>query len=103
MQEGEHQMGMMGWTRDNADPDNFLNTLLGCMAMQQRVGMGDLWEVTKAFDLPTKFALGFHLGKPCLDQVPGVFSVARPLATNTSGVCGPIAGAAGAAVWVGGL
>ncbi len=30
MQAGEHQMGMMGWTGDNGDPDNFLNTLLGC-------------------------------------------------------------------------
>jgi len=30
MQNGEHQLGMMGWTGDNGDPDNFLNTLLGC-------------------------------------------------------------------------
>jgi dipeptide transport system substrate-binding protein len=30
MQAGEHQMGMLGWTGDNGDPDNFLNTLLGC-------------------------------------------------------------------------
>jgi dipeptide transport system substrate-binding protein len=30
MQSGEHQMGMLGWTGDNGDPDNFLNTLLGC-------------------------------------------------------------------------
>jgi dipeptide transport system substrate-binding protein len=30
LQNGEHQMGMMGWTGDNGDPDNFLNTLLGC-------------------------------------------------------------------------
>ncbi len=27
---GEHQMLQMGWTGDNGDPDNFLNTLLGC-------------------------------------------------------------------------
>ena len=32
MQSGEHQMGMLGWTGDNGDPDNFLNTLLGCAA-----------------------------------------------------------------------
>ena len=32
MQAGEHQMGMLGWTGDNGDPDNFLNTLLGCAA-----------------------------------------------------------------------
>jgi dipeptide transport system substrate-binding protein len=30
MQNGEHQLGMMGWTGDNGDPDNFLNSLLGC-------------------------------------------------------------------------
>jgi dipeptide transport system substrate-binding protein len=30
MQAGEHQMGMLGWTGDNGDPDNFLSTLLGC-------------------------------------------------------------------------
>ena len=32
MQAGEHQMGMLGWTGDNGDPDNFLHTLLGCDA-----------------------------------------------------------------------
>ena len=32
MQAGEHQMGMLGWTGDNGDPDNFLATLLGCDA-----------------------------------------------------------------------
>ncbi|WP_418319461.1 ABC transporter substrate-binding protein [Piscinibacter sakaiensis] len=30
MQNGEHQTGMLGWTGDNGDPDNFLHTLLGC-------------------------------------------------------------------------
>src|SRR5882757_3522211 len=30
LQDGEHQMGMFGWTGDNGDPDNFLHTLLGC-------------------------------------------------------------------------
>ncbi|MCX8518357.1 MAG: ABC transporter substrate-binding protein [Rhodoferax sp.] len=30
MQNGEHQMGMLGWNGDNGDPDNFLHTLLGC-------------------------------------------------------------------------
>jgi dipeptide transport system substrate-binding protein len=29
-QAGEHQMAQLGWTGDNGDPDNFLNTLLGC-------------------------------------------------------------------------
>src|SRR4029078_3134480 len=35
MQNGEHQMGMLGWTGDNGDPDNFLNTLLGCDAAKR--------------------------------------------------------------------
>jgi dipeptide transport system substrate-binding protein len=35
MQMGEHQMGMLGWTGDNGDPDNFLNTLLGCSSAKQ--------------------------------------------------------------------
>ena len=30
MQVGEHQMGFLGWTGDNGDPDNFLAVLLGC-------------------------------------------------------------------------
>ena len=30
LQNGEHQTGMMGWTGDNGDPDNFLANLLGC-------------------------------------------------------------------------
>ncbi len=32
MQAGEHQMGFLGWTGDNGDPDNFLAVLLGCNA-----------------------------------------------------------------------
>jgi dipeptide transport system substrate-binding protein len=32
LQNGEHQMGQLGWTGDNGDPDNFLYTLLGCAA-----------------------------------------------------------------------
>jgi dipeptide transport system substrate-binding protein len=30
LQAGEHNMGQLGWTGDNGDPDNFLHTLLGC-------------------------------------------------------------------------
>lgn len=32
MGNGEHTAGMAGWTGDNGDPDNFLNTLLSCSA-----------------------------------------------------------------------
>ncbi|HEY1386840.1 MAG TPA: ABC transporter substrate-binding protein [Dongiaceae bacterium] len=30
LQAGEHMMGMLGWTGDNGDPDNFMNVLLSC-------------------------------------------------------------------------
>ena len=39
MQAGEHQMGMLGWTGDNGDPDNFLHTLLGCASAQIGIGL----------------------------------------------------------------
>ncbi len=32
--KGEHQMIQLGWTGDNGDPDNFMNVLLGCSAIQ---------------------------------------------------------------------
>jgi dipeptide transport system substrate-binding protein len=38
LQAGEHQMGMLGWTGDNGDPDNFLHTLLGCASAQSASG-----------------------------------------------------------------
>jgi len=34
MQQGEHQMGLLGWTGDNGDPDNFF-FLRGCAAARQ--------------------------------------------------------------------
>ena len=30
LQAGEHMMGMLGWTGDNGDPDNFMGVLLSC-------------------------------------------------------------------------
>ena len=30
---GEHDISLIGWTGDNGDPDNFLDTLLGCEAV----------------------------------------------------------------------
>jgi dipeptide transport system substrate-binding protein len=38
LQDGEHQMGQFGWTGDNGDPDNFLNSLLGCDAAKMGGG-----------------------------------------------------------------
>ncbi|PJG85271.1 ABC transporter substrate-binding protein [Conservatibacter flavescens] len=35
MRNGDDPTGMMGWTGDNGDPDNFLNTLLSCAAVEQ--------------------------------------------------------------------
>ncbi len=35
MRQGDHQTGLMGWTGDNGDPDNFLNTLLSCSAKEK--------------------------------------------------------------------
>ncbi|STY60045.1 Dipeptide-binding protein [Mannheimia haemolytica] len=35
MGNGEHATGMIGWTGDNGDPDNFLNALLSCNAVEQ--------------------------------------------------------------------
>jgi dipeptide transport system substrate-binding protein len=39
LQAGEHQMGQLGWTGDNGDPDNFLHILLGCDAA--KIGGGN--------------------------------------------------------------
>jgi dipeptide transport system substrate-binding protein len=33
LQAGEHMMGMLGWTGDNGDPDNFFATLFSCSAI----------------------------------------------------------------------
>ena len=49
MQNGEHQTGMLGWTGDNGDPDNFLNTLLGCSSAVPGGGNVAKW-CDKAFD-----------------------------------------------------
>ncbi len=32
--KGEHEMLLAGWTADIGDPDNFMNTLLGCAAVE---------------------------------------------------------------------
>jgi dipeptide transport system substrate-binding protein len=50
MQAGEHQMGMLGWTGDNGDPDNFLHTLLGCDSAQGNSGSNVAKFCYKPFD-----------------------------------------------------
>ena len=50
LQAGEHQMGMLGWTGDNGDPDNFLHSLLGCASAQQASGANIAKFCYKPFD-----------------------------------------------------
>ncbi|AWM88551.1 ABC transporter substrate-binding protein [Microvirga sp. 17 mud 1-3] len=50
MQAGEHQMGMLGWTGDNGDPDNFLHTLLGCDSAKSASGSNVAKWCYKPFD-----------------------------------------------------
>jgi len=50
LQAGEHQMGMLGWTGDNGDPDNFLHTLLGCASAQSASGSNIAKFCHKPFD-----------------------------------------------------
>jgi dipeptide transport system substrate-binding protein len=50
LQAGEHQMGMLGWTGDNGDPDNFLHTLLGCASAQAASGANIAKFCNQQFD-----------------------------------------------------
>ena len=34
-QEGKHDLALLSWAADNADPDNFLRPLLSCEAMKK--------------------------------------------------------------------
>ena len=43
-------MGMLGWTGDNGDPDNFLHTLLGCASAQSASGSNVAKWCYKPFD-----------------------------------------------------
>ena len=61
MQNGEHQMGMLGWTGDNGDPDNFLHTLLGCDAAKSNGSNVSKWCYQPFEDL-------VHKAKTLTDQ-----------------------------------
>ena len=53
LQAGEHQMGMLGWTGDNGDPDNFMGVLLSCGSARQGGQNVAKWcneEFTKLID-----------------------------------------------------
>jgi dipeptide transport system substrate-binding protein len=54
MQNGEHMAGMLGWTGDNGDPDNFLHTLLGCDAAKPGGGNSAKWCYKPFEDLVQK-------------------------------------------------
>lgn len=54
LQAGEHQTGMFGWTGDNGDPDNFLDTLLGCAAAAPGGGNVAKWCNPEYQELVTK-------------------------------------------------
>lgn len=43
LMNGDHQAGMIGWTGDNGDPNNFLYTLLSCEAARQGGGNMAKW------------------------------------------------------------
>jgi len=43
VQNGEHQMALLGWTGDNGDPDNFFVPLAGCAAARIGGGSASKW------------------------------------------------------------
>jgi dipeptide transport system substrate-binding protein len=43
VQNGEHDMALLGWTGDNGDPDNFFVPLAGCAAAKPGGGSASKW------------------------------------------------------------
>jgi len=52
--QGEHQMCLLGWTGDNADPDNFLNVLLSEAAAKIPAQNFAFWKNKEFNDLINK-------------------------------------------------
>jgi dipeptide transport system substrate-binding protein len=80
MQNGEHQMGMLGWTGDNGDPDNFLATLLGCDAAKPGGGNVSKWCYQPFEDLiqKAKVVSGQKARDPLYEQAQVIFKQQAP-------------------------
>ena len=80
MQNGEHQMGMLGWTGDNGDPDNFLNTLLGCDGAKQGGSNVSKWCYQPFEDLVQKAKVisGQKARTPLYEQAQVIFKEQAP-------------------------
>lgn len=96
--QGEHQMIQMGWTGDNGDPDNFLNTLLGCGAITSGSNYSrwcdkkfntDVLEAKTTTDIKKRTALYKEAQKTFKEQAPWVTiahsTVFKAMAKNIKG------------------
>jgi dipeptide transport system substrate-binding protein len=80
MQNGEHQMGMLGWTGDNGDPDNFLAVLLGCDAAKSNGSNVSKWCYQPFEDLIQKAKVqnGQKARTPLYEQAQVIFKEQAP-------------------------
>ena len=94
LQGGEPTLAQFGWTGDNGDPDNFLNTLLGCAAAKIGGGNAARWcykpfddlvaEAQKTADPAKRTALYQQAQVVFKEQVPW-YTIAHSLQTLASG------------------
>jgi len=80
MQAGEHQMGMLGWTGDNGDPDNFLAVLLGCEAAKTNGSNVSKWCYQPFEDLiqKAKTTSDRKARQPLYEQAQMIFKEQAP-------------------------
>ncbi len=96
--QGDHQMLQMGWTGDNGDPDNFLNTLLGCGSIKSGSNYSKwcdqkfnkaVTEAKTATDIKKRTALYKEAQKIFKEQAPWVTiahsTVFKAMAKNIKG------------------